>query len=54
MLHFIRAMYDNFIFKAYTERFEHMLVNDINHLHDQIEKFLNMYKHYAVVSHQGP
>jgi len=54
MLHFIRAMYDNFIFKAYTERFEHMLVNDINHLHDQIEKFLNLYKHYAVVSHQGP
>jgi hypothetical protein len=54
MLHFIRAMYDNFIFKAYTERFEHMLVNDINHLHDQIEKFLNMYKHYSLVSHQGP
>lgn len=54
MLHFIRAIYDNFIFKAYTERFEHMLVNDINHLHDQIEKSLNMYKHYAVVSHQGP
>ena len=54
MLHFIRAMYDNFIFKAYTERFEHMLVNDINHLHDQIEKFLNTYRHYSVVSHQGP
>ena len=54
ILHFLRAVYDNFIFKAYTERFEHMLVNDINHLHDHIEKFLNLYKHYSVVSHQGP
>lgn len=49
--HFLRAMYDNFIFKAYTERFEHMLVNDINHLHDNIEKFLNLYRHYSVISH---
>jgi len=54
LLHFLRAIYDNFIFKAYTERFEHMLVNDINHLHDHIEKFLNLYKHYAVISKQGP
>lgn len=54
ILHFLRAIYDNFIYKAYTERFEHMLVNDINHLHDQIEKFFNLYKHYAVVSKQGP
>lgn len=54
ILHFIRAMYDNFIFKAYTERFEHMLVHDINHLHDHIEKFFNTYKHYSVISHQGP
>ncbi|MBI3035999.1 hypothetical protein HYY71_06790 [Candidatus Woesearchaeota archaeon] len=54
ILHFLRAVYDNFIFKAYTERFEHMLVNDINHLHTQIEKFLNIYNHYAVISRQGP
>ena len=54
VLHFLRALYDNFIFKAYTERFEHMLVNDINHLHDHIEKFLNLYRHHSVISHQGP
>ena len=54
LLHFLRAIYDNFIFKAYTERFEHMLINDINHLHDHIEKFLNLYKHYSVISKQGP
>lgn len=54
ILHFLRAIYDNFIFKAYTERFEQTLVNDINHLHNQIEKFLNLYSHYSVISRQGP
>lgn len=54
ILHFIRSLYDNFIFKAYTERFEHMLVHDINHLHDHIEKFFNLYRHYSLISHQGP
>ncbi|MBI2653806.1 hypothetical protein HYX02_03255 [Candidatus Woesearchaeota archaeon] len=53
-LQFLRAMYDNFVYKAYTERFEHMLVHDINHLHNNIEKFLNVYGSYAVVSRQGP
>lgn len=54
VMHFLRAMYDNFIFKAYTERFEHMLVHDINHLHNHIEKFLNLSRHYSVISRQGP
>ena len=50
ILHFIRAIYDNFIHKAYTERFEQMLVHDVHHLMDQIEKLLNLYKHYKVIS----
>ena len=50
---FIRTMYDYFIYKTYTERFEHRLVHDANHLHDSIEKFLNMYKHYHVISKIG-
>ena len=54
VLHFLRAVYDNFIFKAYTERFENMLVHDVNHLHNHIEKFLNLYRHYSVISHKGP
>lgn len=53
-LFFLRTIYDYFVFKAYTERFEHMLVHDINHLHDQIEKFFNLYRHYAVISKQCP
>ena len=52
--HFLRNLYDHFIFKAYTERFEQMLVHDVNHLHDHIEKFLNFYRHYKVISHKGP
>ena len=54
VFHFIRAIYDNFIFKSYTERFEQVLVNDINHLHNHIEKFLNLYRHYSVISRRGP
>ena len=54
VFHFLRSIYENFIYREYTERFEHMLVNDLNHLHDHIEKFFNLYKHYAVVSHKGP
>lgn len=54
VFHFLRSLYDNFIHKAYTERFEHMLVNDINHLTDHIEKFLNVCRHYSVISKPAP
>ena len=54
LLYFIRSLYDNFVFKAYTEKFEQKLVHDINHLHDQIEKFLNLHRHYSVISRKGP
>ena len=54
ILYFFRTIYDYFVFKAYTERFEHMLVHDINHLVDHIEKFFNLYKHFSVISKQGP
>jgi len=54
IFHFLRTIYDKFIFKSYTERFEQMLVNDVNHVRDQIEKFLNLYMNYSVVSERGP
>ncbi len=50
-LFFLRTIYDYFVFKSYTERFEHMLTHDINHLQDAIEKFLNLYRSYSVISH---
>lgn len=54
ILHFLRTIYDKFIFKVYTERFEQRLIHDINHLHDHIEKFLNLYRHYTIISRSGP
>ena len=53
-LYFLSQMYDKFVFKVYTERFEQTLVHDINRLHDHIEKFLNLHRNYAVISHKGP
>ena len=50
VLHFIRTIYDYFIFKAYTENFEQRLVHDVNSLHDHLEKFFNMHRHYTVIS----
>ena len=50
MLLFIRTMYDKFVHKAYTERFEQRLAHDVNTLSNSIKQLLNMYKHYSVVS----
>jgi hypothetical protein len=50
ILHFLRTIYDKFVFKAYTERFEQRLVHDVNHLHDNIEKLLNLHRHYTTRS----
>ena len=52
-LFFLRTVYDYFVFKAYTERFEQRLVHDINHLEQNIEKFLNIYGHYSIRSRKG-
>ena len=54
LLYFWRVLHDYFIFKAYTERFEQVLVHDVNHVHDLIEKYLNVYRHYSVISRKAP
>ena len=54
LLHFIRTIYDYFVFKPYSEKFEHVLVHDANTLHDNIEKFLNMNRSYKVISKTPP
>ena len=51
---FLRTIYDYYIYKPYTERFEQRLVHDINHLYHNIEKFFNIYGNYAVISRKGP
>ena len=50
LLVFFRSLYDAFIYKAYTERFEQRLTFDVHQLYDQMEKFFNMYRHYRVVT----
>lgn len=47
---FLRTLYDKFFFKAYTERFEQRLTHDVHKLYHHVESFLNMYRHYRVVS----
>ena len=51
---FLRALYNNFIFRVYTERFEQRLSYDTHHLYYTIEQFFNVYKHYKVVSRVPP
>ena len=51
---FLRTIYNKFIYKVYTERFEQRLTHDMNHLYHTIEQFFNMYKHYKVVSKVPP
>lgn len=51
---FLRSIYNNFIYRVYTERFEQRLSYDVHHLYDTIERFFNMYKHYKVVSKAPP
>lgn len=47
---FFRTLYDKFVYRAYTERFEHRLTHDMHNLYNEIEKFLNTYHYYKVVS----
>ena len=47
---FLRSLYDRFIYKVYTERFEQRFSYDMRQLYDRIEQFLNVYKHYRVVT----
>lgn len=53
MLFFIRTMFDYFINKVYTERFEQVLIHDINHLNEEIEKFFNIYRSYKSISRRS-
>ncbi|MBU0628723.1 MAG: hypothetical protein KKC75_06020 [Nanoarchaeota archaeon] len=47
---FIRTIYDKFIYKLYTERFEQILAHEVQDLYTEIEKFLNMSGSYKVIS----
>lgn len=46
---FLRVLYDKFIYKVYTERFEQRLTYDMVHLYNEVENFFNIYKYYKVI-----
>jgi hypothetical protein len=50
VLHFLRTLYDKFIFKAYTERFEQRITYDVHHIYDMTEKYFNMYRKHKLVT----
>lgn len=50
IFHFIRMLFDKFIYKAYTERFEQRITYDLHDLYNTIETFLNTYRYYAPVT----
>lgn len=51
---FLRSIYNHFIYKVYTERFEQRLSYDMHHLYQTIEQFFNICRHYKVVSKVPP
>lgn len=50
MYQFIRTMFDKFIYKVYTERFERQITYMTHDVYHYVERYLNMYKHYRPVS----
>lgn len=45
LFYFLRALFDQFIFKVHTERYESGLVQEVNDLHAQVKSFLNLYRY---------
>ncbi len=42
---FIRTVFDKFIYKSYTDKFEGMLEDEVGQLVTQLKSFLNLYRH---------
>ena len=42
---FIRTVFDKFIYKMYTQKFEAQLTEDVNTLYNQLKAFLNLYRY---------
>ncbi|HZX44792.1 MAG TPA: hypothetical protein VFF28_03860 [Candidatus Nanoarchaeia archaeon] len=50
MFVFLRSIYDKFIYRPYSDRFDDRLVKEVNDLKNELETFLNMYRYHKVVS----
>lgn len=47
---FFATLYNKFIYKSYTERFEQRLTHLTHQVYHHVEQYLNMYRHYKPVS----
>ncbi|MBS3110234.1 hypothetical protein J4227_06925 [Candidatus Woesearchaeota archaeon] len=45
MFYFLRAIFDQYVYKIHTERYEQGLAQEVHDLRSQVRKFLNMQKH---------
>jgi len=45
LFYFLRAIFDQFIFKVNTDKFEHGLIEEVNQLHTMTKAFLNLYRY---------
>lgn len=44
-LYFLRALFDRYLFKNYTERSYSLILSDVNDLHTKVKNFLNIYRY---------
>jgi len=42
---FLRAIFDKYIFEFYSNKFEDVLIEDVNHLYMTVKSFLNLYRY---------
>lgn len=47
MYYFLRTIFDKFIYKSYTTKFEDLLIETVNQLHSGVKSYLNMHKYTA-------
>jgi len=45
IFYFLRAIFDQFVFKVHTEKFESGLKDEVYDLHEQVKSFLNLYRY---------
>jgi len=45
LFYFMRALYDKFVWKFYTNRFEAELIKEVYDMHKTLEKFFNLYEY---------
>ena len=51
---FLRTVFDKYIYRIYTEKYEHHVIEDVNQVHSQIKSFLNLYRYGAEVVTEPP